>query len=242
MKRFCYGRPYESHRSPVMGLQGAVATSHPLAVQAGMRMLLDGGNAVDAAVATAAALTVLEPTCNGLGGDAFALVWDGKKLHGLNASGRAPMGLDADELARLGHDRIPNTGWLSVTVPGVVSGWAELARQFGTMPLLNLLTPAIEYAEMGHPVPPVIAGYWKAAEKRFGEFKEFRRTFLPLGRAPLPGEVFRLPEQGETLRLIGESDGETFYRGELAEKIARYSEATGDISLMRISLSIKLSG
>lgn len=210
-----------------MGLRGAVATSHPLAVHAGMRMLLQGGNAVDAAIAAAAALTVVEPTCNGLGGDAFALVWDGTKLHGLNASGRAPMGLDIQEPALQGLDRIPATGWLPVTVPGVVSGWAELARRFGTMPLRDVLAPAIEYAEMGHPVPPVIAGYWKAAEKRFGEFEEFRQAFLLQGRAPLPGEVFRLPEQGETLRLIGESNGEAFYRGELAEKIARHSEATG---------------
>jgi gamma-glutamyltranspeptidase/glutathione hydrolase len=148
-----------------MGLRGAVATSHPLAVQAGMRMLLQGGNAVDAAIATAAALTVVEPTSNGLGGDAFALVWDGSKLHGLNASGRAPMGLDVQEPALRGLDCIPATGWLPVTVPGVVSGWAELATRFGTMPLRDVLAPAIEYAEMGHPVPPVIAGYWRVAEE-----------------------------------------------------------------------------
>lgn len=227
LRQFSYDRSCNSHRSPVMGLRGAVATSHPLAVQAGMRMLLEGGNAVDAAVATAAALTVVEPTSNGLGGDAFALVWDGTKLHGLNASGRAPMSLGIREPALQGLDRIPATGWLPVTVPGVVSGWVELASRFGTMPLMDLLAPAIEYAEMGHPVPPIIAGYWKAAERRFGEFEEFRRVFLPRGRAPLPGEVFRLPEQGETLRLIGESNGETFYRGELAEKIARHSETTG---------------
>lgn len=210
-----------------MGLRGAVATSHPLAVQAGMRMLLQGGNAVDAAIAAAAALTVVEPTCNGLGGDAFALVWDGTRLHGLNASGRAPMGLSIQELTRLNLNHIPKTGWLPVTVPGMVSGWAELARRFGTMPLSHILAPAIEYAETGHPVPPVIAGYWKAAEKHFGESEEFRRAFLPQGRAPLPGEVFRLPEQGETLRLIGESNGEAFYKGELAEKIARHSDSTG---------------
>ena len=227
IKQFDYSRMYASYRSPVMGLQGAVATSHPLAVQAGMRMLLQGGNAVDAAIAAAAALTVVEPTSNGLGGDAFALVWDGKKLHGLNASGPAPMGLDIDEPALQGLSRIPPTGWLPVTVPGVVAGWAELAKRFGTMPLSDLLAPAIEYAETGHPVPPVIAGYWKAAEKRFAEFEEFRRAFLPQGRAPLPGEVFRFPEQGKTLRLIGESNGEAFYRGELAERIASYSQATG---------------
>ena len=118
-----------------------------------MRDSLQGGNAVDAAIAAAAALTVVEPTSNGLGGDAFALVWDGKKLHGLNASGPAPMGLDIDEPALQGLSRIPPTGWLPVTVPGVVAGWAELAKRFGTMPLSDLLAPAVEYAEMGHPVP-----------------------------------------------------------------------------------------
>ena len=174
-------------------------------------MLLQGGNAVDAAIAAAAALTVVEPTSNGLGGDAFALVWDGSRLHGLNASGRAPMGLDIEAPALQGLNRIPAAGWLPVTVPGLVSGWAELAKGFGTMPLRDLLAPAIAYAETGHPVPPVIAGYWRAAERRFGEFDEFRQAFLPKGRAPLPGEVFRLPEQGETLRLIGESNGEAFY-------------------------------
>ncbi len=137
------------------------------------------------------------------------------------------VGLDIDEPALQGLSRIPPTGWLPVTVPGVVAGWAELAKRFGTMPLSDLLAPAVEYAEMGHPVPPVIAGYWKAAEKRFAEFEEFRRAFLPQGRAPLPGEVFRFPEQGKTLRLIGESNGEAFYRGELAERIASYSQATG---------------
>jgi gamma-glutamyltranspeptidase/glutathione hydrolase len=190
-------------------------------------MLLQGGNAVDAAIAAAAALTVVEPTSNGLGGDAFALVWDGSRLHGLNASGRAPMGLDIEAPALQGLNRIPAAGWLPVTVPGMVSGWAELAKGFGTMPLRDLLAPAIAYAETGHPVPPVIAGYWRAAERRFGEFDEFRQAFLPKGRAPLPGEVFRLPEQGETLRLIGESNGEAFYRGELGEKIAHHSETTG---------------
>lgn len=210
-----------------MGRRGAVATSHPLAAQAGLRMLLEGGNAVDAAVATAAALTVLEPTSNGIGSDAFAIVWDGRQLHGLNGSGRAPTALTTEVFARLGLGRIPDTGWLPVTVPGAVSAWVELARRFGTMPLSELLGPAIEYAQEGHPVPPVIAGYWRAAEKRLGEFEEFRRAFLPAGRAPLPGEVFRFPEQARTLRLIGESNGEAFYRGEIAEQIVRHAEATG---------------
>ncbi len=224
---FEFGQPYSSRRSPVMGRRGAVATSHPLAAQVGLRALLGGGNAVDAAVATAAALTVLEPTSNGIGGDAFAIVWDGRELFGLNASGRAPMALTIDEFARRGLHRVPTTGWLPVTVPGAVSAWAELARRFGTMPLSRLLGPAAEYAEEGHPVPPVIAGYWKAAEARLGEFDEFRRAFLPKGRAPHPGEIFSLPEQAQTLRLIGESNGEAFYRGEIARRIARHAEATG---------------
>lgn len=224
---FDYRQPFASRRSPVMGRRGAVATSHPLAAQVGLRILIEGGNAVDAAVATAAALTVLEPTSNGIGGDAFAIVWDGKRLHGLNASGRCPRALDVGVFERLGLDRVPPTGWLPVTTPGVVSAWVELTRRFGTMPLSRLLSPAAQYAEEGHPVPPVIAGYWKAAEQRLGKLEEFRRAFLPNGRAPLPGEVFRLPEQAKTLRLIGDSNGEAFYRGEIAESIARYAEATG---------------
>lgn len=227
MRSFDYSQPFPSRRSPVMGRRGAVATSHPLAAQVGLRILLEGGNAVDAAVATAAALTVLEPTSNGIGGDAFAIVWDGRRLHGLNASGCCPRALDIRVFERLGLDRVPATGWLPVTTPGAVSAWAELARRFGTMPLSELLAPAAQYAEEGHPVPPVIAGYWKAAERRLGELEEFRRAFLPAGRAPLPGEVFRLPEQARTLRLIGDSNGEAFYRGEIAERIARYAEATG---------------
>ncbi|MGE5592955.1 MAG: gamma-glutamyltransferase family protein [Betaproteobacteria bacterium] len=227
MRSFDYSQPFASRRSPVMGRRGAVATSHPLAAQVGLRMLVEGGNAVDAAVATAAALTVLEPTSNGIGGDAFAIVWDGKRLHGLNASGRCPKALDVQVFERLSLDRVPTTGWLPVTTPGAVSAWVELARRFGTIPLSQLLAPAAQYAEDGHPVPPVIAGYWKAAERRLGEFEEFRRAFLPAGRAPLPGEVFRLPEQAWTLRLIGDTNGEAFYRGEIAERIARYAEATG---------------
>lgn len=227
MNMFDYSQPFASRRSPVMGRRGAVATGHPLAVQAGMRMLLAGGNAVDAALATAAALTVVEPTSNGLGSDAFALVWDGKQLHGLNASGRAPRGLTPEAFAEKGLREVPTEGWLPVTVPGAVSAWMELSKQFGSMPLAEVLKPAIEYAEEGHPVPPVIAGYWKAAERRFAGREDFRQAFLPSGKAPRPGEVFRFPEQGRSLRLIGESGGEAFYRGDLAEAMIRYSTATG---------------
>ncbi|MCR4403173.1 MAG: gamma-glutamyltransferase family protein [Firmicutes bacterium] len=227
MRAFDYSQPFASRRSPVMGRRGAVATSHPLAAQVGLDILREGGNAADAAVATAAALTVLEPTSNGIGGDAFAIVWDGKRLHGLNASGRCPKALDVRVFESLGLHRVPTTGWLPVTTPGAVSAWVELAKSFGTMPLSRLVAPAARYAEEGHPIPPIIAGYWKAAERRLGEFEEFRRAFLPGGRAPLPGEVFRLPDQAATLRLIGDSNGEAFYRGEIAERIARHAEATG---------------
>lgn len=227
MPIFDYRFPYSSQRSPVMGRRGAVATSHPLAAQVGLRILQEGGNAIDAAVATAAALTVLEPTSNGIGGDAFALVWDGKRLHGLNASGRAPMALTADVLAAKGLTKVPTEGWLPVTVPGVVSAWVALTKRFGSMPLKQLLEPAARYAEEGHPIPPVIAGYWRAAATRFGARDDWRATFLPWGRPPEPGEIFACPDQARTLRLIGESDGEAFYRGELAAAMARYAHETG---------------
>lgn len=229
---FNYSQPYPSRRSPVMGQRGAVATSHPLAAQVGIEILREGGNAVDAAVAVAAALTVLEPTSNGLGSDAFAIVWDGKKLHGLNASGRSPQELTLDTVREHGVMRdgtltIPTTGWLPVTVPGAVSAWAALTKRFGSMPLSRLVEPAARYAETGHPVPPMIAHYWSFAESRFGEDEAFRRTFLPQGRAVRAGEVFACPEQARTLRLIGESEGEAFYRGELAEAVTEYAARTG---------------
>ena len=229
---FDFNHPYATFRTPVMGQRGMVATSHPLAAQIGLRILQEGGNAADAAVAAAAALTVLEPTSNGIGGDAFALVWDGRRLHGLNASGRAPAVLTPDVFEHRGLTEVPADGWLPVTVPGAVSGWAELARRFGTMPLHRLLEPAARCAEEGHPVPPVIAGYWRRAEQRFGgrpEFKDFADAFLPGGRAPEPGQVFSCPDQARTLRLIGESDGEAFYRGELADRIAEHARRTGGL-------------
>lgn len=213
-----------------MGLRGAVATSQPLAAQAGLSVLQRGGNAVDAAVAAAAALVVLEPTSNGLGGDAFALVWDGRDLRGLNASGRAPRALTAETVRRAGYREMPTDGWLPVTVPGAVSAWVELSRSLGSMPLSELLRPAIEYAAEGYPVSPIIAGYWRAAEKRFAGLAGragFARTFLPAGRAPLPGEIFRNPDLARALTLIADSDGDAFYRGELAVAMAAQAERDG---------------
>lgn len=195
-------------------------------------MLADGGNAIDAAVAVAAALTVLEPTSNGLGSDAFAIIWDGKKLHGLNASGRSPRALDLDTVKkhaemRNGKPSMPLTGWLPVTTPGAVSAWVAMTEKFGSMPLARLVEPAARYAEEGHPVPPVIAHYWSFAKRRFAGMEEFWKTFMPNGRSVRAGEVFSCPEQAKTLRLIGESNGEAFYRGELADAIAAYAQKTG---------------
>ncbi|HON31047.1 MAG TPA: gamma-glutamyltransferase, partial [Ottowia sp.] len=149
--------PYASRRSPVLGRQ-VVSTSQPLAAQAGLRMLLAGGNAVDAALAAAMALTVVEPSGCGIGSDAFAIVWDGQALHGLNASGRAPAGWTPDYFARLGG--LPDKGWNAVTVPGAVSGWIALWRRFGRLPLAQLAQPAIDYARHGFPVSPTIATLW----------------------------------------------------------------------------------
>src|SRR5690625_3658070 len=140
-----WNNPYSSQRLPVFA-RNVVATSQPLASQAGLRVLAQGGNAVDAAVATAATLTLVEPVSNGLGSDAFALIWDGSRLHGLNASGRSPQALTREEIARQGFDKMPTDGWLSVTVPGVVSGWVAALERFGSMPLSRVLEPAAEYA------------------------------------------------------------------------------------------------
>ena len=212
---------------PVMAPHGAVATSQPLAAQAGLRMLLAGGSAVDAALAAAAALVVVEPTSCGLGGDLFAIVWDGHRLHGLNASGPCPANLSGELLRRRGYREVPLEGWEAVTVPGVVAGWVALARRFASMPLTELFRPAIEYAEGGFPVSPKTAALWKQGAARLGHFQEFRETYLPDGRPPEAGQVVRLPDHGRSLRLIAESEGEAFYRGPLADAIVNFARATG---------------
>jgi gamma-glutamyltranspeptidase / glutathione hydrolase len=226
---FSYDLPYASSRVPVLGRQ-AVATSHPTAAQVGMRVLESGGNAIDASVAIAAALTVVEPTMNGLGGDLFALVWDGCELHGLNASGRSPRAWTPERFS--GRRRMPELGWDSVTVPGAVSGWVQLWKRFGSQPFESLLQPAIGYAEEGFPVMPRMAELWAKAPARFQEFPEFKRIFLPQGRSPRAGEWFRIPELGRSLRAVAQSTGEDFYSGELAQRIASASvQAGGALSL-----------
>ncbi|SDC10146.1 gamma-glutamyltranspeptidase / glutathione hydrolase [Melghirimyces thermohalophilus] len=226
-------RPYLSQRTTVYAKNGMVATSQPLAAQAGLDMLKQGGNAIDAAIATAAALTVLEPTSNGIGGDAFALVWTGGNLHGLNASGPAPGALDIDSVRRAGYERMPRYGWLPVTVPGAPAGWSELSRRFGKLPLTQVLEPAARYAEEGYPLTPVLAHYWEKGFRTFQdqlqgeEFASWFRTFAPEGRAPRAGEIWRSADHARTLRSIAETDAASFYAGDLADKIDQFSRQHG---------------
>jgi len=224
MSDFNWEFPYPSRRMPVLA-RNVVATSQPLAAQAGLRMLLRGGNAVDAAVATAAALTVVEPVMNGIGSDAFALVWDGKSLQGLNASGRAPRAWKPERFA--GLDRMPTEGWDCVTVPGVVSAWAGLSAKFGKLPFETLFEPAIDYARNGFHVSPVVASQWESQIPRLKDQPGFAQAFVRNGRAPRAGELFQFPEQADTLAEIARSRGESFYRGSLAQRIVDFSSASG---------------
>jgi gamma-glutamyltranspeptidase/glutathione hydrolase len=228
---FSYATPYPSTRTPVFA-RNAVATSHPLAAQAGLRMLAEGGNAVDAALAAAACLTVVEPCSNGLGSDAFAIVWDGQRLHGLNASGAAPAAWTPPYFrSRYGDAAAapPRRGWDAVTVPGAVGGWVALARRYGRLPLAKVLAPAIEIAERGYAVPVVVRGKWAAAAAlpELTTQPGFAETFLPHGRAPQVGERFALPAAARTLRRIAATDGEAYYRGEIAAAIAAHARAHG---------------
>lgn len=219
---FLHESPYPTTRVPVYA-RNMVATSQPLAVQAGLEMLRKGGNAVDAALAAAITLTVVEPTGNGLGSDAFCILWDGKALHGLNASGRSPAGWTPERFAR--YDRMPMRGWDSVTVPGAVSAWVTLSERFGRLPFVDLFTPAIGYAREGYPVAPKIARQWQAGAAILADKPGFAEHFMPGGRTPLPGEIFRSEAQARSLERIAATRGEAFYRGELAEKIAAFARA-----------------
>ncbi|MEH3085945.1 MAG: gamma-glutamyltransferase family protein [Xylophilus ampelinus] len=231
MKNFDYRNPYTSTRLPVFA-RNVVSTSHPLASQAGLRMLHQGGNAVDAAIATAAAMTVLEPVSNGLGSDAFCILWDGEKLHGLNASGRAPAGwtpayFQGKHGAGAGDAKPPKRGIDSVTVPGAVSAWTALSERFGKLPFADLMAPAAEIAERGYLVPPVVQQKWAAATGELQGLPGFAQTFLPWGRAPAVGEMFRFPAAARALRAIGATGGKAFYEGEIAEALVRFSDEQG---------------
>jgi gamma-glutamyltranspeptidase/glutathione hydrolase len=222
---FDWTLPYAWPRKPVLAAN-VVCTSQPLAAQAGLRMLAAGGSAADAAIATAITLTVVEPVSNGIGSDAFAIVWDGQQLHGLNASGRSPAGWTAEYF---GNNAIPAVGWNSVTVPGAVSSWVELHAKFGKLPFTRLFEPAIAYGRAGFLVSPTVAAQWAEQVPVFASQPGFAEAFLPAGRAPLPGERFRLPDHAATLEQIAATNGEAFYRGELAAKLEAHSTAHGGV-------------
>lgn len=213
--------PYPSKRAPVMA-RNIISTSQPLASQAGLQMHQAGGNAVDAALAAAITLTVVEPTGNGLGSDAFAIVHDGAGIHGLNASGRAPAAWQPERFA--GGTEMPRTGWESVTVPGAVSAWVALSERFGKLPFEQLFEPAIGYARHGFAVSPVIAGLWHSGAEQLKDQPGFMEAFMPGGHAPQAGDIFRNEYMARSLESIAQTKGESFYTGDLAEKMVAFAQ------------------
>ena len=226
MSGFDWSLPYPSRRQPVLA-RNVVATSQPLAAQAGLAMLARGGNAVDAAVATAITLTVVEPVSNGIGSDLFAIVWDGRELAGLNASGRAPAAASVSRYA--GRTEMPQRGWEPVTIPGAVSGWIALSKRYGRLPPAELFGPAIRYAREGYPVSPVIAAQWQRAAGVLPHDLGYAEHFLPNGRAPRAGETFACPPMARTLEAIASTSGEAFYRGPLAQAMAADARRHGAV-------------
>ena len=225
-----YYNPYQSKRNPVYAKAGMVATSQPLASQAGLEILQKGGNAIDAAIATAACLTVVEPTSNGIGSDAFCLVYTQGKLHGLNASGPAPKSISISNLKNKGITEIPRFGFIPVTVPGAPSAWCELSKKFGRLPLTEVLKPAIRYANEGYPLTPTLAYYWNLAYKTYKkvlhgeEFSHWFDTFTINHNCPQVGDIWSSPSHAKTLQAIADTNGESFYRGEIADKIDAFSK------------------
>jgi gamma-glutamyltranspeptidase/glutathione hydrolase len=232
MKQFNWNNPYPTIRIPVFA-RNVVSTSHPLAAQAGLRMLLKGGSAVDAVIAAAATIALVEPVSCGLGGDAFSIVWDGKTLQGLNASGYAPEAWNVDYFKNKygvganGLAQAPKRGVDAITVPGVVAGWAALHERYGKLPFADLMVPAIEIAERGYAVPPVVAQKWAAAVPELKDQPGFAHTFMPNGRAPNVGERFVFKDVAETLRRIGATKGRDLYEGDTAEKLVAFIRANG---------------
>ena len=225
--------PFTGKRQTIFARKGMVATSQPLAAQAGLDIIKQGGNAIDAAIATAAALTVLEPTSNGIGSDAFALVWTKGELHGLNASGPSPQSISVEALRERGFDKMPVHGVIPVTVPGAPSAWVALSERFGKLPLTEVLAPAIRYAEEGYPLTPTLGHFWAKAFKNYtekfttAEYENWFKTFAPNGKAPAIGEMWSSKDHARTLKLIAETKGEAFYKGELAEEIDAFMKKHG---------------
>lgn len=227
---------YASRRRVVHAKRGMVCTSQPLASQAGLTILQQGGNAIDAAIATAICQTIVEPTNNGLGSDCFALVWTGGKLHGLNGSGYAPQRLTPEAVAASGAtEKMPLRGWEAVTVPGAPSAWAELHKRFGRLPFAKLFEPAIYYAEQGYPISPIVARFWQEGIDALTPYKDnpaiapWFATFDVHGNgvAPKTGELVTLPDHAKTLRILADSYCESYYRGELAQRLVEFSDKTG---------------
>ncbi|HPF51527.1 MAG TPA: gamma-glutamyltransferase [Draconibacterium sp.] len=252
MKKYCYlfislflsvivfgqdritGLPFAT-RSEVIAQHGMACTSQPLATQAALDILKQGGNAIDAAIAANAVLGLTEPTGNGMGGDLFAIVWDAKtkKLYGLNASGRSPYDLSLEYFKKNGYEKIPAYGPLPVSVPGCVDGWFELHNRFGKLPMTNVLNPAISYAENGFPLSEVIAYYWGRNAQSLKKYSGFAEIFMPGGKAPEKGEIFKNPYLAATLRTVAEKGRDEFYKGEIARKIVDYVREQGGFLSMR---------
>ena len=216
----------------VVAENGMVATSQPVAAQVGLDVLKQGGNAVDAALATAIALTVVEPTSNGIGGDAFAIVWDGQKLHGLNASGKSPGSLNLASARQDGYQTMPEEGWLSVTVPGAPSAWRDLHERFGVLSIEKIIEPAIELADQGFEVTPVVAFNWKKSQQRFSNINDqscqyWSRTFLTDDNSPAAGQIYKLSDHASTLQTMLTQGIDSFYSGELAQRMVEFSNSTG---------------
>ena len=227
--KFDFSTPYSSTRLPLFA-RNVVSTSHPLAAQAGLRMMLKGGNAVDAAVAAAATITITEPVSCGLGSDAFCILWDGQKMHGLNASGPAPQAWTPEYFhKKYGKEAVnpPKRGWDAVTVPGAVSAWAALSERFGKLPFADLMEPAIEIAERGYLMPVVVQQKWLAATPLLQSLPGFAESFLPWGRAPNVGELFQFKAAARGLRAIAETKGRAFYEGEIAQALVKFSNEHG---------------
>jgi gamma-glutamyltranspeptidase/glutathione hydrolase len=233
--RFDWTTGYASTRLPVFA-RNIVSTSHPLAAQAGLRAMQQGGNAVDAAITAAAVMTLVEPCSNGLGSDSFCILWDGERLHGLNASGPAPAAWTPEYFRRkYGADgnRLPMRGWDSVSVPGAVASWVALSERFGKLPFGDLLAPAIETAERGYAVPIVVQQKWAAAAPLLADQPGWAEAFMPKGRAPEVGERFAFPAAARTLRAIAETRGGALYGGEIAEAAAKHAAANGGAMTVR---------
>ncbi len=216
-------------RSEVIAQNGMAATSHPLATQAALDILKMGGSAVDAAIAANAVLGLMEPTGCGIGGDLFAIIWDAEsgRLHGLNASGRSPQNLTREYYIDKGYEFIPSSGALSVSVPGTVDGWFEMHQKFGLIGMEEVLKPAIEYGRKGFPVTELIAYYLERSVGRLGNYPNFRETYMPEGRMPEKGEIFRNPYLANTYETIARGGRDAFYKGEIARTIEKYIRENG---------------